>query len=345
MRAVARCAARLSCLFALLGTAGCAVRAGGGEPTPQVAGPAAVARLAPPPRSMPMPPPAVPRAAPETPSHDVVLYYPGGDAADLEVATEIALRLEQGQFRVTLVDVEAPGVASQRRDVLPGAASVAVGRAAALRAAELAPDRPIVVCRVFDYQDLIVGEAPLWGVDALPPLSLQLRGWKAADNSLERVGLIISEAHADRIGDFLTAAQAIGLEVEVARSASDRETLYLFKRMAPRLDGFWLFPDNRILSPGVLRKLLDYASSHEVGVLVFSDALLSWGALLSARSLPGDVAASVQGVLERVVADPTQQPERMSSLSAVALDFNPDVAQRLNLAILPDTTWVLREPD
>jgi hypothetical protein len=170
------------------------------------------------------------------------------------------------------------------------------------------------------------------------------KGRLAADASLQRIGIIVSEAHAGLVPDFLAAARAIGVDVEVERSASDLETLYLFKRMAPRLDGFWLLPDNRILSPGVLRELLSYASSHEVGVLVFSDALLPWGALLSAGSLPGDVAASVQGVLERIVADPTAQPERISSLSEVALRFNPDMARRLGLAIVPDTTWVLREP-
>jgi hypothetical protein len=52
----------------------------------------------------------------------------------------------------------------------------------------------------------------------------------------------------------------------------------VFKRLAPQIDGLWLVPDDRILSPAVLRELLNYAVSHGVRVCVFSDTLLQWGA-------------------------------------------------------------------
>lgn len=319
--------------MALLGMAGCAAIGAGSQPPPPAVGPAP---------ARPVPRPVAAPVPDETPAHRIVLLYPGGAAADSEIAAAIAARLEPERFDVTLVDVETSGEPLSGQ---PAAVAVAVGRAAAVRALAMVPGRPVVVCQVFNYQELMSGDAPLWGVHALPPLALQLRGWKAADASLERIGLIVSEAHAALVPEFLAAARQIGAGVEIERSASDRETLYLFKRMAPRIDGLWLLPDNAILSPGVLRELLGYALSHEVGVLGFSEALLPWGALLSARSVPDDVAASVQGVLEQIIAGRLERLERMTPLSTVALDFNPEAARRLGLAIVPDTTWVLHEPD
>lgn len=336
IRSAALMAVWLSCLCTLLGMVGCAAMRTG----PALQSPATTATA---PEPSPQHMSAAAAGAGEWPAREVVLFYTGNNTSDGEVAAEIVASLEHGRFSVTAIDIEAD--AHHGEMPMAGSAAVAVGREAAARALERLPGRPLVVCRVFNYYELVASEAPLWGVSALPPLSLQLRGWKAVDPSLSRIGLIVSEAHAGLVADFTAAANAIGADVTVARSASDRETLYLFKRMAPGIDGFWLLPDSGILSPGVLRELLGYALSHQVGVLVSSEALLPWGALLSARSLPADVAASVRSVLERVVAGRTDQLARLSPLSQVALEFNPEAARRLGLAIVPDTRWVLREPD
>ena len=97
----------------------------------------------------------------------------------------------------------------------------------------------------------------------------------------------------------------------------------MFKRLASEVDGLWLMPDNRVLSPAVLRELLSYASSHGVGVLAFNESLLSWGALLSASSLPADVAETVRSVLDQVVAGQTQSLPAMTPLSVLTLRINP----------------------
>jgi hypothetical protein len=121
--------------------------------------------------------------------------------------------------------------------------------------------------------------------------------------------------------------------------------LYLFKRAAPEIDGLWLFPDNRILSPSVLRELLAYARAHRVGVLAFNDALLPWGALLSGAPVPADVADAVHRVLDRVVAGRTADLPPMTQLSASELNVNPQVAGALGLPAVAPTPWVTREPD
>jgi hypothetical protein len=171
---------------------------------------------------------------------------------------------------------------------------------------------------------------------------LQLRSWKAVDASLQRIGLIVSEPQATLIQDAARAASLIQAEIDYEVSSSDRETLYLFKRLAPEIDGLWLFPDNRILSPGLLQELLDYALSHDVGVLVFNKELLPWGALLSINGTAADVARGVRGVLERVIAGQTQGLPAMTPLSEVEVQVNAPVARQLGITGASPIPWVLR---
>jgi ABC-type uncharacterized transport system substrate-binding protein len=181
-------------------------------------------------------------------------------------------------------------------------------------------------------------------VQPLPPLALQLRAWSSVDPSRKRIGLIVSEAQRGLIAEARAAAGG-NIEIKSEVSSSDRETLYLFKRLASQVDGLWLFPDNRILSPPVLRELLSYAVSHGVGVLVPNDSLLSWGALVSASSTPDDVARNVRTVLDRVSSGATKGLPAMTPLTEVKLEVNAGVARELGVATAPTAALVLREPD
>ena len=128
-------------------------------------------------------------------------------------------------------------------------------------------------------------------------------------------------------------------------SASDRETLYLFRRLSAGVDGLWLLPDNAALSPPVLRELLTVAQTRSIGVLTFNEALLARGALMTATAVPADVAATVAHVVERVVAGRTADLPPMTPLSAAALAVNVDVATALGLPPIAVPRWVAREPD
>jgi ABC-type uncharacterized transport system substrate-binding protein len=274
--------------------------------------------------------------------HDVLVLYAGNNSAAAELGAEIESALAPERYLPVALDINRPGFAV---DASRAEAIVAVGVEAAELARSRYVDRPIIFCQVFDADRLLERDRRIWAVSAVPPLALQLRGWKAVDPSLERIGLIISEEHAGLIAEADAAARGVRAKLTYEYSTSDRETLYLFKRLAPELDGLWLFPDNSILSPPVLRELLDYAVSHDVSVMAFNDALLPWGALVSAESLPEDVAAAVQNVLDHVFTDRGGELPPVTALSEAALVFNADAATRLGLAELAETSWVLREPD
>jgi hypothetical protein len=348
---VRRAALRATVAVAWLASAGCAALRDEPpvEPVAAVVEPASepdVALVPPPPPPAPAP---VARPRPPAPApRDVVVLFQQGTAGYSEIAARVVEELSPARYRAVLVPIHASDSADLLAPLtaLRPALAVAVGREAAEFAREYLAATPLVFCQVFNYQELLVADKPVWGVSPLPPVALQLKGWTSVDSSRKRIGLIVSDTHSPLI-DEAVAAAAEGDSVEFKHevSSSDRETLYLFKRLAAQVDGFWLLPDNRILSPGVLRELLGYALAHDIGVLVFNDALLSWGALMSANSTPDDVARGVRSVLDRVAAGTTKGLPAMTPLSEIELRVNADVAKRLGVAAAPPAPWVLREPD
>jgi ABC-type uncharacterized transport system substrate-binding protein len=201
-----------------------------------------------------------------------------------------------------------------------------------------------VFCLVFNYLEFLEVGRRIWGVSPLPPLALPLRGWTSVNPLRRRIGLIVSDAHSTLI-DEAVAAAGDAFEIKHAVSSSDRETLYLFKRLAADVDGFWLVPDNQILSPSVLRDLLEYAVTHDVGVLVFNESLLSWGALMSAATTATDVARGVRAVLDRVAAGATKDLPQLTPRAETRLTVNNDVAGRLGVTGAPQAPWVVRDAD
>ncbi|HEX6998470.1 MAG TPA: hypothetical protein VF322_10010 [Gammaproteobacteria bacterium] len=331
--------------FGLQVLAGCAVQPRAPH-TPQPAREAAEPAAPPPAEAAPAPEAAESRAAPppaERPLPPVTVLHEAASAEHAATAAEVARRLESAGFAVERVALPSDPAAAGPLAVRPGAIAVAVGLEAAERA-KRDLDAPLVFCQVFNHGGLPEPGEPIWGVDSVPPLELQLRGWKAADPSLARVALILSDAHAALAANAVAAGRALGLQVTHTTSASDTETLYLFRRLAPAVDGLWLLPDNSILSPRVLRELLSYAASHGVGVLVPNETLLSWGALLRASSTEADVADTVVAVVRRIARGETAGLPAVTPLSEVEIEVNARTAADLGLPARAGV-WVLREPD
>ena len=296
----------------------------------------------------PAPPPAAPapapppKPAPALLRRDVIVVFDTDTASAAATAAAIADALPPRQYRVVTVDsanLTPPAPRSQPAVV------IAVGRAAVDAARAQLPGRPIVFCQVFAYEDVLKDGGAIWGVHSLPPLALQLKTWQAIDPTLRGIALILGEGRDALSAEVTRAAASVGADVRFETSHSDRETLYLFKRLAAQVDGLWLFPDNRVLSPTVLRELLSYANSHSVGVLAFNESLLRWGALASAVSVPADIAETVRLVVERVAAGKTQDLPAMTPLRAAELHVNLAVAAALGLPRVIEQHWVARDPD
>ena len=321
---------RLATIAGLLLLNGCALF----EPEPEVVEPAPEVVVepepvvvVPEPEPEPSPKPAPP---PPPPPPQVAIVLSSRQPAYEEVANELSERLDN----VAIYDLgdrsQPPVLAFRQINDSRTDAVVAIGLRAARSSVALA-QVPVIFSQVFNYQDHGLVTDNSRGVSALAPLDAHLDAWKKLDPTLARVGMIIGAGHDSLRAEAEIAAQKHGVDLQIREAGSDQETLYHFKRMIHEIDGFWLFPDNRILSPRVLAEVLEQANRRRVPVAVSNDAMLQMGAAISVSTVASDVAATIVKVLERMRAGGMESLPPLTQLSEVRVATNdalmkPEVA-------------------
>lgn len=330
-RSRGRCAAELAryfvCCLAAFVLAGCAGLAPSEPPEPLDA-----VRVTPVERLPQVPVQPAPPAVVDSPA-PVAIVLSAQRPAYREVADSLIELLGSDDAYVlhALDDVRAAGsAAADVFDVQPRVV-VAIGLDAALFARERI-DAPLIFCQVFNYADYPELSTATAGVSMLAAFDEQLAFWKAIDDSLGSVGTIVGPGHESLIAESAAAAARQGIALDARVSDSDRETVYQFRRLAAEVDGFWLIPDNRILSVNAIEELMSYAAARRLPVVVSTPELLSFGALMSLRPSPTHVAATVFGILDSLQSYVARGFEIVTP-SAFDVDVNRSVAARLGIGV------------
>ncbi len=178
-------------------------------------------------------------------------------------------------------------------------AVIAIGLRAAQSSVAMS-NTPVVFSQVFNYAEHGLLSEISRGIAAVPPPGTQLAEWKRIDPSLKRVGMILGPGHEELVEAARIAASEHGVELLVHEANSDQETLYVFRRMMRKIDGYWLIPDNRVLSKRVINEILTESRNRDVQVLAPSDAMLEMGAALSITSVAADIAAQIHMVVKQI---------------------------------------------
>lgn len=223
---------------------------------------------------------------------------------------------------------QAPVAAFRMINDSSATAVVAIGLQAAEAAIAMAR-MPVVFSQVFNYRDYDLLTDNSRGISTLPPLDLQIAAWKKIDPTISSIGAIIGDGHDELIEEARLAAEKHGIRLHIRNAKSDRETMYLFNRMAGDIDGFWLFPDNRILSAQVLQQILKSSERHRIRVTVFNESLLSMGASVSASAVDANIADTIVKVLRRIAAGDIKNVPALSPLSDVHIVTNDAVFRKL----------------
>lgn len=268
----------------------------------------------------PVPPPALP---------PVAILLTNSQPAYAEVAASLAGQLEDYRVYDLSADDQPPVSVLRAINDSAAAAVVAIGLRAAQSAVAMATS-PVIFSQVFNYQDAELLQESSRGVEALPPPRAQLAAWQESEPALARVGTIVGPGHEDLIAAADLAAQELGLELRAHVAHSDQETLYLFRRMIRDIDGFWLLPDNRILSRRVLGEMLAEANRLSVPVAVPNDALLEMGGAISMTAVASDIAATIVDLLREIESGRINSVPPMNPLSElrVTTGGGPQVAER-----------------
>ncbi len=304
-------------------------------PPPVEAVPPAPARVEP--SANPPAPPSAPapdrsRAEPDPPSVAVLV------SDDIPAYIGIASKLTElgGDQRVAIfgLDGDAAKIGPVMAQIRASGSDhlVAVGLLAA-RAGHEYGELPMVFCQVFNHQEDQLLASGARGVALVPPFAMQLQAWQALSPQLRRIGVITGPGHDKLIREATVAARAAGIELVSRMVNSDKETLYVFKRLVPEIEGFWLLPDNRILSPTVLRELMLYGRKHNQQIVAFNPALLQWGAVMSITGTDSDIAHQVLGLIDEPPPSPDTEAGTLIPLREMHIEINDALARRLGLEV------------
>lgn len=280
----------------------------------------------------PVEPPPVVETEPQTIEPLVAIVISDRTPAYVEVADALSEFLDHHEIYDLSDHSMPPQAAFAAIAESDAVAVVAVGLTSAEAAASFS-SVPVIVSQVFNIAETGLLSERVKAVGVLPPLDLQIEAWKEIDPTLKNVGAIIGPAHDDLIAEAEKAMKDRGINFHYAIAKSDRETLYLFNRLIRDIDGFVLFPDNRILSRSVLVEMMADASRHRVQVAVFNEPLLEYGAVFNAGTLHGDIAATITGVLDEVLTGDFDKVPEVTALSAVDIQTNPAVLQKFGLIL------------
>ncbi len=269
----------------------------------------------------PEPAPEPVKPAPPPPLPPVAIVLTSNQPAYADVARELTRHLDSFRtYDLGRKDRTPAAVLRQINDSEPGVV-VAIGLRAAQSSIAMS-EHPVVFSQVFNYRHHGLLQDNSRGIAALPPVDAQLAAWKEADPTVSRIGLIVGDGHDELITEAEIAAQRHGIELVVKVTGSDQETLYFFRRMIRDIDGFWLLPDNRVLSSRVLQQMLAEAKQRRVSVSVPSDSMLSLGATISMTAQASDIAATIANVVRSIQSGDIDRVPAITPLSRITVRSN-----------------------
>ncbi|MGI9219920.1 MAG: hypothetical protein ACR2QS_02670, partial [Woeseiaceae bacterium] len=214
------------------------------EPEPVVVDEPPKPVIEPEPEPDPTPPVVVPRPPDPKP---ISIVLTSSQPAYSDIAAELAGHFEDHAV-YDLSDESLPPIAILGSiNDSNSTAVVAIGLRAAQSSIAMS-NVPVVFSQIFNYQHHELLTENSRGIAAQAPMGAQLAAWKQVDPEIQRIGIIVGEGHEEVLESANEAAEKYAVELDIRIAHSDQETLYLFRRMIGEIDGFWLLPDNRVLS-------------------------------------------------------------------------------------------------
>jgi ABC-type uncharacterized transport system substrate-binding protein len=266
------------------------------------------------------------------PAAGVAIIVSDSSPAFTGVQRELARKFSQPVSVYVLSDESANASVRKKIAASPKTTIVAIGLPAA-RLARSLTNKKVIFCQVFNYEEAGLVTPWMKGVAATVPMREQFRVWKTLYPNLSRVGAITGNNLQGLMKEAQEAADANQIQLVHVVVKSDKETLYAYKKLTPKVQGMWLVPDNRVLSHGVIRDVMAHSVKQGMPVAVFGGELLGLGGLISLETSHADIADQVMARV-RQAQDATGVPgSSVMPLTKATIRINTVMAQRLNLKI------------
>lgn len=209
---------------------------------------------------------------------------------------------------------------------------VSIGLKASV-AAKALTSRQVVFCQVYNYQDYALLSPKHKGVSMLPSLAKTFSTWRALSPATTDIGVISGPGFEDVLQMAKAAAGVYGFTLHHETVNSDKQYQYAYKKMSKEVQGYWLLPDNRVLSENILRDIMTFSVRNSKQVAVFSDELLKLGGLFSISANPQDIAQHVFDRLEQAQSKESIPGPDIVYLDKLNVRINSAMARHLNMKI------------
>jgi len=190
-----------------------------------------------------------------------------------------------------------------------------------------------IFCQVFNYTENDLFGPRSKGVAMLPGVDKTFAIWKTLSPSLTDVAVISGPGQEDMLQQAVEVAAMQGITLQPVIVENDKEYQYAYKQLGESVQGYWLLPDNRVLSIKTLKDVMNFSVRNGKQVVVFNDELLRLGGLFSATSRYDDIADKVyQRLMQAAGQDEIPGPDLLP-LEDVNLLINAVMARRLGIVI------------
>lgn len=281
--------------------------------------------------------------APAPAPSGIAVLLSDGSPAFTGVQRELRKKYLQPMETYTLGNETGYSAVQKKIQSAPEPVVVAIGLPAAQVARGL-KGKKVIFCQVFNYEDEDLVTPWMKGVAATAPVREQFRVWKSLDPRLSRIGVITGKNLHGLMKEAQTAAGEYKIRLEHIEARSDKETIYAYKQLAPKIEGLWLVPDNRVLSRDVIRDIMAHSIKEGKQVAVFGRELLGLGGLLSAETSYADIAEQVLARVRQAQEASGVPGDPVVPLTRAVIRINTVMAKRLNIPIPRDLRGLTHAP-
>jgi ABC-type uncharacterized transport system substrate-binding protein len=267
-----------------------------------------------------------------TPVPALAVLLSGNSPAFVGVQREIEKKFPRRVDTYTLSDESMYPAVQKKIQTSDSPVVVAIGLPAA-RLAQGLSGKKVIFCQVFNYEDAELVTSWMKGVSATAPIREQFRAWKTLYPKLTRVGVITGKNLQGLMEEARAAAKENKIRLDHVEVRSDKETLYAYKQLSPKMQGLWLVPDNRVLSRDVLRDIMAHSVKEGKQVAVFGRELLGLGGLISAETSYADIAEQVLTRVRRAQEVSGVPGAPVIPLTRTVIKINTVMAKRLNMTL------------
>ncbi len=197
-------------------------------------------------------------------------------------------------------------------------------------------DIPIVYTMVLKLPPDLVGRNNISGVNLSISPETQIHTLTQVLPDVEHIGLIYDPY---RTGSMVEDAQRVCNRLDIRllsqATASASRVPSLLRKMAGRIDVFWMLPDLTVVTPDTSEHIILFCIEHRIPVLTFSEKYVDMGAFMAVGIDPNDIGKQGGDLAHRILSEnpALARGPHLVDVRKGLTHINFDIAKRLGIHI------------